>query len=865
MIYAEVWAQNTAFKQFTIEGNQPCHTVLELFKRQYGILLAYNPKLDHTLGSSRRIEANTVDSLFVKLCDVMQLEYTQSEGTHSFLVRSQPQDIQNAKYLIHHINVKNSLDGSPVPYAIVYDASKKYYGYTDEAGDCFIKIPKNVDVASFFTHALGHKDEKIERTSNGFNEVKLTYDPLMATPVTIQNLKKALSMANKNAAITVHADGLERLGQTSIFHRDGVRLMQLLPGVSAINDTKSGLRIRGANEEATLMLLDEMPIYKADHFYGIFSAINGLYIRKMELYKNNIPVTYGGRTSGLLRMTSHPQPDSTELQLDFQLLQSGALLRLPLGHHHSIALAGRKSYFNLAKSNYFEVANRENTTLNELLNGGSTVTARPKFDFYDYHTKYAFDNGKHALNINLFRSEDALKNTYTSTFSNPSGVEKINDSFAQSQKWSNKAQSINYSLRKSNFDVHATFFHTAYTNNSTTTGALLRKFDNNSFFDSLKIFSANTIEDYGIRGTVDLRGSFPLTLGVEGIKHDNTLELTNDSGNPLLNTARAGSELSVFGKSQISTKKIGDFFPALRLTAVPYINEFVLLPQLQWRKNLSDKALLKASIGRQMQVIRAIDHESVLGTTQSYFTMSNDFNIPLGLGYNSMIGAWFSSGNFNFDIEGYFRYLDGAILHASQKPELRKPGSPPAKDQFQIFQGEQKTLGVDIILAYDTKHFFSLLSYTLSASENRFDRLFDDQYFPAAEDTRHQIKWANTLKIGNADLSLTYIGASGRPYLDFSNFRLPRNRSEIDMDDFTQHLPDYHRLDLSAFYHIKIFHQSAKIGVSVFNVTDRINVKYKQFVHEIDLPNMPSVSAILGTDVAQLNRTWNVSLLLTIK
>ncbi|MEZ4909534.1 MAG: TonB-dependent receptor plug domain-containing protein [Saprospiraceae bacterium] len=864
-IQLHLCAQNVAFKEFSIEKNSPCNTVIEQFKKQYGVLVAYNPQLTHALTDSRTIESYSVDSLFVKLCQVMQLEYSIADGKHSFLVRSQPKDIDNATHILHHVNIKNSEDGSPIPYAIVYDESKKYYGITDESGDCFIKIPKNAKVNTLFTHALGHKDEVIQKTDTGYNEVKLIYDPIMATPITIQNLKRSLSFASKNDAIVVQGQGLDRLGESGIFHRDVVRLMQLLPGVSAINDTKSGLRIRGSNEEATLMILDEMPIYKADHFYGIFSAINGLYINKMELYKNNIPVTYGGRTSGLLHMSSHNKPDSTELQVDIQLLQLGGLLRLPFHSHHSFTFAGRKSYFDLAKSNYFDAVNQENSTLNDLLAGGNTVTSRPKFDFYDYHAKYSFEKDNHTLSINVFNSQDDLKNTYTNTFSNSNGEVQVNDAFEQAQNWSNITQSINYGYKNPKFDFNTTIFHSEYKNNSITAGTLLRMFENKSFKDSLNINSNNSINDFGLRATLEMHGNVPLTLGFESIRHENALKLTDDSGSAILNTQRTGSEISLFAKTKLGSTVVGEFSPGLRMTAVPSINKFAILPQLQWKRHFGDNLFLKSSFGRQMQVIRGIDHESVLGTTQSYFALSNDINIPIGLGYNTMLGAWMSFGDFTLDVEGYYKFLEGAILHASQKPELRKPGSPNSKNQFQIFQGEQKTIGIDITMAYETKRIFTLLSYTLSSSENRFEKLFKNQYFPAAEDARHQVKWANTLTFGAMDFSITYISASGRPYLDFSNFRLPRDRSEIDLGDYTKHLPSYQRLDLSAFYNFSLFRQSAKAGVSVFNVTDHINVKYKQFVHEIDLPNAPSMSAILGTDIAQLNRTWNASLLLTIR
>ena len=130
------------------------------------------------------------------------------------------------------------------------------------------------------------------------------------------------------------------------------------------------------------MVLDEMPIYRADHFYGIFSAINGQYVRKMELYKNNIPVTYGGRTSGLLKMSSDSKNDSLNLNVDIQLLQSGVNANIPLGKFQSIGLAARKSYSQLTKSNYFNLANNDNSVFTDLLlTEGSTATSSPKFDF----------------------------------------------------------------------------------------------------------------------------------------------------------------------------------------------------------------------------------------------------------------------------------------------------------------------------------------------------------------------------------------------------------------------------------------------------------------------------------------------------
>ncbi|MCB9310901.1 MAG: TonB-dependent receptor plug domain-containing protein [Lewinellaceae bacterium] len=855
-------SQSQLTYQFDIQKNSRCSQEIERFKTQHHILVAYNPQLSHKVSHSRRIESHTIDSLFYKLCAVFQLEFTNGSEKNSFLVRSQPKDIEHPDFIIQHIRLKDMTDGSPISDAIVYDQSKKYYGFTDQSGDCFIKMPKNQSVASLRTHALGHQDVEILLNDDTFNEVALAYDPVMASAVTIENLKKSLVLAGKDGHVDLESKAMMQLGEASVFHRDVMRLLQLLPGVSAINDMSSGLRIRGSNEEVTLMVLDEMPIYRADHFYGIFSAINGQYVRKMELYKNNIPVTYGGRTSGLLKMSSDSKNDSLNLNVDIQLLQSGLNANIPLGKFQSIGLAARKSYSQLTKSNYFNLANNDNSVFTDLLlTEGSTATSSPKFDFYDYNAKYQFRKNGHEFSVNAYKSDNDLTNQYNSSFTSNRG-DVIKNIFDQRRRWQNDAQSIRYEHQGQSAQITSVVYRSRFNYVSNTDGSSQRKIENMESLDSLNVSSQNYIEDIGVKGSVQFEKWSKLLFGAEAIWHDNALNVTNDNNNSILKTEQKGSEISAFTRATITHKFLGQFDPALRLTYVPYLNKLIGLPQLQWKKYIGNNTLLKGALGRQLQVVRSIEHESVLGTTQSYFTMSNGNMIPVGIGTNAMIGTWNAIGNFSFDVEGYYRWLDGAILHASQRPELRKPGKPSPKEQFSIYQGDAKTIGVDITASYENKHLFSLMSYTLSKSDNRFEKLFNNQYFPTSEDTRHQFKWVNTISLHTIDFSLTYIAASGRHFLDFADFKLPKDRTAINPNDYLNQLPSYQRLDVSLFKTFNFRSASAKLGVSIFNLTNRINVKYKQFVHELNVPNMPNAVAIFGNDVAQLSRTWNVSLLM---
>ncbi len=162
-----------------------------------------------------------------------------------------------------------------------------------------------------------------------------------------------------------------------------------------------------------------------------------------------------------------------------------------------------------------------------------------------------------------------------------------------------------------------------------------------------------------------------------------------------------------------------------------------------------------------------------------------------------------------------------------------------------------------------------MFTYTISKAENRFKQIFKNQYFPSSEDSRHQIKWINAITLGKFDLSASYIAASGRPYLDLSSINNPVDRNNLIVNDYIKNLPAYHRLDVGAYYRFKLAGADSRIGLAIFNITNRTNVKYRQFVFQLppaqSSPGQNPINTILGSDVSQLDRTINVSFNFSIK
>jgi hypothetical protein len=859
-----VYCQKSKEFSFQINAGTTSSTSLEAFKKEFEVLIAYSPSLQQFVSpQSKVIKADNIDELFSKLCYSLQLDFIVSSAK-SYLVRSDAEEIKQATEIILHIKLEDE-SNHPISYAAVYDKSGRYFGFTDNKGDCFIKIPKAKKGESLRVHSLGHQDkELIIDTDQSYQAVQLHAEPIKAMPVMINSIKQKLNFA-RNQSITSQKETIEKLLVSSVFQKDVIRALQLMPGISAINDSKASIRIRGANEEATLLVLDGMPVYRADHFFGIFGAFNSSYIRDIALFKNNIPVEYGGRTSGLLKIESPSGIEPFNAKLDLNLINSGISLNLPVSKQIALLFSGRKTYTNLLNTGYYDLSQRENIGSDPrskpLL---SQITSNPLFNFYDINSKFIFKSGNHHFDMNLFNSKDKFQDSYDISFRGRN-FEINNELFNQQSKWANLVYGANYRYQSPVHIVSASIYKSEHNTAYDITSSLVRKEKTGIIKDTLKIYNYNDIKDLGFKVRYQNKNLNNLMFGAEYVAHDNNLFIENDR-NPLFEIARKGSESNLFSSITFGDKSKKYAEPAVRFMFINNLKKAYVLPQIYLSSALSDGLLIKFSATRQVQNVRMLEHENALGQKQQFFTLSNNTNVPVGVGFNYMAGFWKNHGDFTVDVEAYFRKLDGAIIHATQNPGLRS-NSSPAISGYRLFSGGASTTGVDFSLLYERKGYFSLLAYTISKAQNKFPELFGNQSFPSAEDSRHQVKWVNTYAFRKLDFSIAYIGASGRPYLDLSSITTSLDRSSLVVSNYIKNLPDYHRFDVGVVYKMHVLGTDIGLGASVFNLFDRVNVKYRQFVYQ--LPPQPGgqnvFNTILGSDVAQLERTFNLTLSLSFQ
>jgi hypothetical protein len=441
------------------------------------------------------------------------------------------------------------------------------------------------------------------------------------------------------------------------------------------------------------------------------------------------------------------------------------------------------------------------------------------------------------------------------------------ESYTQSNKWKNRSYSLVMSKKLSSHVLQGSMYATSWSADYAINSILIRKGGLPPINDTVTLANYNYIQDWGFKLEWSLPDVRNVTVGLEHVLHENEIYMEN-SRNPIFEVINRGAESSLYSKATFSNKAAFTFEPGIRATYLYSLGRLIVLPQIYTSYNLNNRNFLKFSAGRHMQYVRMLDHENVIGQRQQFFALSNNTSIPLGIGNNYMVGYWLLAGDLRLDIEAYFRTLSGALFHATRVPGLRPPGGAANIQDFVLFSGKSRTFGSDVTLVYEKGKHFSMLTYTLSKSENSFRNIFKGQYFPTPEDSRHQLKWVYTYTFGKIDASVTYSGATGRPYLDLSGLKNDFEREELDISRYLKNLKNYHRLDAGVGYTIYIGGVKTRCGLSVFNLMNRINTLNRQFLFQIPgVPGQPGnpVNTILGSEASQLERTWNFSLQFSLK
>ncbi len=675
---------------------------------------------------------------------------------------------------------------------------------------------------------------------------------------------------------------LPNIGEVDIF-----RSLQLLPGISGISDGSSGLYVRGGTPDQNLVLFDGMTIYHVDHFFGMFSAFNADAIKDIRVYKGGYPAEFGGRISSVVNLTGKTgDVNNMRYGAGLNLLSGHGVFEFPLSDKGTFLLSARRSYTDFVKSSLynslfdFMTGDQESNPVN-VPQGGfggfgrggrnvATVSENPDFYFYDINSKLTFTpTAEDIFTLSIYRGKDnldqsqdfsganfAFRDTERNSFFSSQGISRQTSELTTwgntgiSGKWSRKLHDRFYSNLLLSY---SSYFSTCDRNMGFTT-------DVTAADDSLNFFRGGTtaseednkVQDLTLRldNEWHLTNSHDLKIGLELSRFNSHYFATmNDSIN-LVNRETEAMLSSLYLQDILKISPSLEFTAGLRGTYYDKTGSNYWEPRASLIYFLSENVKLKGAWGHYHQFINRIANENVLEGSRDFWILADE-EIDPNFAEHYIVGASYENDNYLFDVEGYYKDLDGLVEYTRRVVPRRENTVEAQLRGF--YHGAGFSRGVDFLAQKKTGKLTGWIGYSRGKVEYDFSELNNGNPFPASHDRSHELNLVSKYSIGNWDLSATWVYATGKAYT------APESQYYIELLDGSEQsyihvsdknayrLPAYHRLDLSISR--SLITNSAKyvFGFSIFNLYNNTNIWYRKY----DLDTQP----VAVTNVAMLGIT----------
>lgn len=744
----------------------------------------------------------------------------------------------------------------------------------DENGFFTIEIP--TDTSTIYISSIGYHPRVIKiRTSSDFNpfSIKLEENTQALDEVTviaekerIMRVSKAISTIKMSPKFVAR---LPNMGEVDI-----MRSFQLLPGVSATNETSSGLYVRGGTPDQNLIIFDGMTIYHVDHFYGFFSAFNANTIDDIELMKGGFPAKYGGRISSVMEITGKPA-NLTKLNgmATVSLLSVNAAVEVPIVKEKlSLQIAARRSYTDIIRTGLykkiFNLYSDNSQSQQSSVPGGIRMfqqqEQQPDFYFYDLNSKLTYKiNDKHTFALSFYNGKDNLDNSRDAANGfGFGGISSVTTSSTDIASWGNTGISSQWKadwkakFNSSVFLSYSKYFSNRNQNNGTTDST-------GSVSTQMNTLEDNKVQDFSlrIRNQLIVNSHNTVEFGFENTFNNITYSLVFNDTSTMVDRNSKGNLSAFYLQDRIALldKKL-EMNLGMRVTYQNITGKIFYEPRASLSYQLTKNLKVESAWGKYYQLCTRVIREDVLQGSKDFWLLADGTTIPVSSSIHYILGATYEKGDYLFNIEGYYKPMDGLTEYTLRTTRSFRQAS--AQQEY-FFKGSGYAKGIEFLAQKKYGLNTGWISYTLSEVKHTFPDLNYGKAYYALHDQPHEFKAIYSRKIKNWDLSATFIYATGKPYT------APVSQYEVTLLDGSKYeyihvseknsvrLPDYHKLDLSVSYNWSSALGSETLSLSIFNVYNHKNIWYKKY--EIAEDN------VTVTNVNYLGFTPNISFTINFK
>lgn len=772
--------------------------------------------------------------------------------------------------------VVDQLSGESLPGAVVNIENTAIRTTTNADGYFTLtQIPAATCVIATFY--VGYLSDRLALTSVNPNEI-LTIGLSAARnnleEITVKSKKNDGIMSTDKRKVSVLQISPAKLAELpNLGEKDILRSFQLMPGISASNESSSGAYVRGGTPDQNLVLFDGFTVYQVDHLYGFFSAFNSNAVKDVLLYKGGFSAKYGGRLSSVTEITGKEGTKKDwNVGGDLSLLSANVYVETPVRKSGSFLLALRKSYQGPLYNKIFSQFNKTTTATigpggGRGPGGGAQATTTPTSYFYDLNAKYTLNLGKKDLLAwSIYQGDDDLDNSRTINI--PSFLNTTNSSISPSvtdkTTYGNLGSSMKWS-RRWNSDLYSNTLvsYSSYHSDRDRTNTMgVTNEDGTEKSVSTGTIERNRLKDWSFKSDWEyqVNNKIKFLFGGYGSAQNVLYKYSQNDTSVLIDQYKNAKTATVYGEGEFSPWQKLQFKAGVRETYYSQTGKTYFEPRFSGTYLLTDRFTIKAATGKFYQFINRVVREDILSGSRDFWVLANGSSIPVGNANHYIAGFSYETDKYLFDVEGYYKTLNGLTEYAQRLTGNRM--SSTLEEHF--YNGRGYTSGVEFLLQKKAGKYTGWLSYTMAIARNQFNDYGSD-YYSANQDARNEFKSVNMYKLGNWTFSATLIFATGKPYTaPVASYTIDnvsgasRNYLTISGKN-TERMPAYHRLDLAATLDlIKIDNRkTGSISFSLFNVYNRTNVWYKEYT----IYN----NQVITTNVNYLGFTPNITLSLKWK
>jgi outer membrane receptor for ferrienterochelin and colicin len=709
-----------------------------------------------------------------------------------------------------------------LPGVTVYVPKLKVGTASNNYGFFSITLPKD-SVELIFSY-VGFKAKKLKLylDKNLSYAIEMGAEDLEEVTVTAEQTKK-LSEETQMSSVDIP---IEQIKQIPAFmgEKDVLKVIQLMPGVQKGSEGSTGIYVRGGGPDQNLILLDEAPVYNANHLFGFFSVFNGDALKSVELIKGGFPARYGGRLSSVIDLQMKDgNKEKIHGEAGIGLIASRFTLEGPI-------LKNKCSFLVSARRTYIDA----------LLSPFLPKNGKLGYYFYDMNAKinYVFNDKNRVYLSGYFGQDKFYLKTKEATTESMSGI-----------NWGNATSTLRWNhLFNSRLFSNLSLIYTSYKLGIQNQ----EKFEN----DYYNLSYSSTIRDFGLKYNFDFIPApnhyirfgtnatwhhfVPQALIIKASDPVNAL----DSKSRAIDTYEGGVFIEDDWKMTPKLKmNIGFRLSSFSSKGTTFFNPE---PRAALRYLLGNNFSLKGSYALMNQYLHLLSNTGVGLPTDLWVPATNKVKpqqsqqLALGLAKD------LPNKNVTITVEGYYKWMKNVLNYKEGASFLNVTDNSNVESQndwqTKVVSGTGLSYGAEFLLQKKVGKFTGWIGYTLSWTWLQFDSLNFGERYPARYDRRHDISLVGIYKLNDhITLSSTWVYGTGNAItLPISTYGVEQQTVPGAQQSQTSgswpysltgdygkknsfRMAPYHRMDIGIQFHKKLKRCVRTFEFSVYNVYSRQN------------------------------------------